>query len=604
MNNPLSREDIVGSVKEQSDIVQIVGGHVDLKKSGSRYLGLCPFHGEKTPSFTVNPGSQRFHCFGCGESGDVLSFMMKYHNLDFPDALKELAGRCNIALPEKRMSRQEKEAEQRKKVLYEVHERATTLYETYLQESREAEVAREYLKKRGISEEIRQKFRLGYAPSVEVEGWNFLGSRLPRREQQAGIESGLLVLKDRGGTYDRFRDRILFPITDISGRICGFGGRIVGDGKPKYLNSPESPIFNKGKLLLGLYQQKDEIRKRDSALLVEGNFDLLSLVAGGIPQVVAPLGTAVTREQIRLLKRFASTTTLLFDGDSAGVKAAVRAAPLFLKEQVTARIIMLPSDHDPDTYIRQEGSAKLVELLENASSLPEFLFSYWEKLYGTDLEGKTQIAEELKGLVAAAPSPLQRTVLISHFSEKLGMENAGLENLLKGPSIEEPPLPPPPVQQQAVAVEVKPLNFAERQMVGFMVMQPDCFASLHTAGIREYLKGTIGEILFLELKSLLEDNPEAEPEDLLPRLEEGEERRFVSSLLLNPPEHQGDVDEKEELGELLDHLEKHQMKQRVTQIRQEIVAAQNAGDMAQLTELMAENLRIERRLHSDRNKKP
>ena len=485
-----------------------------------------------------------------------------------------------------------------------MHERATTLYETYLQESREAEVAREYLKKRGISEEIRQKFRLGYAPSVEVEGWNFLGSRLPRREQQAGIESGLLVLKDRGGTYDRFRDRILFPITDISGRICGFGGRIVGDGKPKYLNSPESPIFNKGKLLLGLYQQKDEIRKRDSALLVEGNFDLLSLVAGGIPQVVAPLGTAVTREQIRLLKRFASTTTLLFDGDSAGVKAAVRAAPLFLKEQVTARIIMLPSDHDPDTYIRQEGSAKLVELLENASSLPEFLFSYWEKLYGTDLEGKTQIAEELKGLVAAAPSPLQRTVLISHFSEKLGMENAGLENLLKGPSIEEPPLPPPPVQQQAVAVEVKPLNFAERQMVGFMVMQPDCFASLHTAGIREYLKGTIGEILFLELKSLLEDNPEAEPEDLLPRLEEGEERRFVSSLLLNPPEHQGDVDEKEELGELLDHLEKHQMKQRVTQIRQEIVAAQNAGDMAQLTELMAENLRIERRLHSDRNKKP
>ena len=287
------RDDITARIKEESDIVQVVGECVDLKKSGTRFLGLCPFHGEKTPSFSVHSGQQFFHCFGCGESGDVFTFVMKYYGLDFPDAIKLLAGKYNIELPERRRSPEEELRAKKKEQLFAVNEKAASIYSGYLLESTGAKAAKAYLQKRGVTEDILTRFRIGYAPAVEVEGWNYLGGRFSGAESKAATEAGLLVARENGGTYDRFRDRIVFPIADISGRICGFGGRIVGEGQPKYLNSPESPVFNKSNLLLGLYQQKEDIRRNNEAVLVEGNFDLISLVAAGCTNVVAPLGTAL-----------------------------------------------------------------------------------------------------------------------------------------------------------------------------------------------------------------------------------------------------------------------------------------------------------------------
>ncbi len=596
-----SRDEITARIKEEADIIQIIGECVELKRSGTRFLGLCPFHGEKTPSFSVHSGQQFFHCFGCGESGDVFSFMMKYHSLDFPEAVKTLADRYHIELPERRRSKEEELRDKNRELLFAINEKAATFYSQYLQESKGAKAASAYLRKRGVSEDVLSRFRIGYAPAVEIEGWNYLGGKVSGNETKAAIEAGLLVEKEQGGTYDRFRDRIVFPISDISGRICGFGGRIVGEGQPKYLNSPESPIFNKSKLLLGLYQQKEDIRRKNGAVLVEGNFDLISLVAGGCTNVVAPLGTALTREQLRLIKRFAERVTLLFDGDVAGIKAAVRGVPFFLAEQVVGRVALLPDGHDPDTFIREKGLAALTQLLEQAESLPEFVLSRLIQEYGLTLDGKRRIVEELQPLVKAAVSPLQRSVFVSHFAEKLGMPMEQLNGHLDNPP-EYPAHSQLPPVKQGRREQVVPLSIPQRQLVEFMILQPKYFSRLEDGGIRECLAGGVGEVLFLQLKSLLMQNPDAEPEELLTDLSEGVERSLVADLLLKAPNRlygKKADDPMEELSDRLEYLEKYHLKKSSEELMQRMQRAQQDGDSGLLQELMMKKIEITRILHGE-----
>jgi DNA primase len=373
MENMGSRQDISSAVKEQTDIVKIIGENIDLKKSGVRYLGLCPFHGEKTPSFSVNGAQQFFYCFGCGESGDVFSFVMKYHNMDFPAALKMLASRLNIEVPEKSFSSADRKKDEERQRMFTLVKKTAEIYHRYLLEEKGGEAGRNYLYSRGIPVEIWRRFLIGYAPSKDLAGWDFLSSHLSVEEKTTAEKTGLLVQNERGSTYDRFRDRVLFPIYDLRGRACGFGGRIVGEGQPKYMNSPESVIFNKSKLLLGLYQQNEAIRKKRQVLVVEGNFDMISLVVHDCNNVVAPLGTALTASQVRLLKRFSEETILLFDGDKAGRKAVVRAAPYFFAEKVNARVALLPEGHDPDTYVVEHGKTGVAKLVEQSIELSEFI---------------------------------------------------------------------------------------------------------------------------------------------------------------------------------------------------------------------------------------
>jgi DNA primase len=601
-----SRDDITARIKEEADIVQVIGECVELKRSGTRFLGLCPFHGEKTPSFSVHGGQQFFHCFGCGESGDVFSFIMKYHSLDFPEAVKTLANKYHIELPERRRSKEEEIREQKREVLFAVNDKAATLYSKYLNESTGAKAAKVYLQKRGVTEDIISRFRIGYAPAVEVEGWNYLGGRLAGTVAKTAIEAGLLVEKEKGGTYDRFRDRIVFPISDVSGRICGFGGRIVGEGQPKYLNSPESPVFNKSKLLLGLYQQKDDIRRRNEAVLVEGNFDLISLVAGGCTNVVAPLGTALTREQLRLIKRFAEKVTLLFDGDAAGVKAAVRGVPFFLAEQVVGRVALLPDGHDPDTFIREKGLAQLNQLLDRAESLPEFVLNRLIEEYGLTLDGKSRIVEELQPLVKAAVSPLQRSVFVSHFAEKLGMPVAQLAGHLDFPSDNRGVAAPIPPGKKDRTESTIPLSMPQRQLLEFMVLQPKFFSRLEEGGLRECLAGGVGEILFLQFKNLLAKNPEAEPEELLTVLSEGVERTLVADLLVRAQNHSmmknGDTasdDPGNEFSDLLEYLEKYHLKKSSAELMERMQRAQQDGNIGLMQELMLKKIEITRKLHGE-----
>lgn len=574
-----TRDSVTALVKEQADIVQIIGESVDLKRSGARFLGCCPFHGEKTPSFSVHPGQQFYHCFGCGESGDVFSFMMKYHNIDFPSALKELARRYQIELPEKQYSQAEQEKERQRKAMYAINDKAARLFREYLLQARGAAAARAYLERRGIPPAIQEKFQLGYAPSVESAGWNFLGSSLQGEESAAAEAVGLLVKNDKGSTYDRFRDRILFPIFDPKGRISGFGGRIVGDGQPKYMNSPESPIFDKSRLLLGLFQQAAEIRSRQRVVLVEGNFDMVSLVVHGCLNVVAPLGTALTRPQLKLLRHYADNVILLFDGDAAGVKAAVRAVPLFLAEQMSAKVALLPPGHDPDTFVREKGLEQLERLLDSATPLAEFALAKMIEEHGLTLDGKSRIVEELRPLVQAAASPLQRSVVIAHFSEKLGIATQQLTDLLSAHSS----LPSPvKVQSRELNRPVQAgrgksgLNGLQNRLVGHMVRHPRHFVKLEKAGLRQQLAFSVGEILFLQIKGLCDKNQDFEPEDLLAALPEGEERALVAEIqkvMKDDPAREVYARDEKDLVELLLLLKKEELLEMSRKLYSEIKSA-------------------------------
>ncbi len=537
-----TRDSVTALVKEQADIVQIIGETVELKRAGARFLGRCPFHGEKTPSFSVHPGQQFYHCFGCGESGDVFSFMMKYHNLDFPTALQELARRYKIELPEKHYSPAEQEKEQLRKAMFNINDKAARLFREYLLHAPAAAQARAYLERRGIPPALQEKFQLGYAPSVDSAGWNFLGANLQGDQSATAETVGLLVRNDKGGTYDRFRDRILFPIFDPKGRISGFGGRIVGDGQPKYMNSPESPIFDKSRSLLGLFQQAGDIRSRQRVVLVEGNFDMISLVVHGCPNVVAPLGTALTRPQLKLLRHYTDNAILLFDGDAAGIKAAVRAVPLFLAEQMSAKVALLPSGHDPDTFIRDKGLEEMERLLNSAAPLAEFALAKLIEEHGLNLDGKNRIVQELRPLVQAAASPLQRSVVIAHFSEKLGLPARQLSELLSDQQSPEA-APALALQGRAIIDSRSPsvdrkgrsrleLNMAQKRLVAHMVLYPAHFLRLAQVGLRQRLAFGVGEVLFLQLQALHAKGREFEPEELLAALPEGEERTLVAEILL------------------------------------------------------------------------
>lgn len=593
-----SQEDITALLKERADIVQIIGECVDLKKSGARFLGCCPFHSEKTPSFSVHPGQQFYYCFGCGESGDVFSFMMKYHNLDFPSVLKELARRYQVVLPEKQMSPADEKKRRKHDSMFRLNGKAVEIYQRYLHESPGAMAAREYLERRGVSAAIQKKFGIGYAPHINSSGWDFLARSLAPEELVLAEECGLVVKKDGGGFYDRFRDRVLFPIADLKGRVCGFGGRILGDGQPKYMNSPESPIFNKSRLLLGLYQQQEAIRRSRKAILVEGNFDLISLVSHGCENVAAPLGTALTREQLQLLKRQASDIILLFDGDAAGVKAAVRAVPLFLAEQIAGKVALLPAGHDPDTFVREQGASAVFNLIEKARPLPEFVLDHLIQEHGLTLDGKNAIIAELQNLIKAAANPLQRTVMIAHFGEKLGVSPKALEHHIPANHTQAPPQETlKPVSR--VKDESTILTDPQKKLLTFMILFPQYFHTLADQGSRTCLKGSIGEILFLQMQSLFEKQQKFETEDLLTLLPEGAERNFVVELfsgngkldkLLLCGDPEGD------LKDLLAWMRKTLLVESSKQLFHELQRAQESGDLHQAVQLYAEKQRIDQEL--------
>lgn len=580
-----SSENTVQLIKDTADIVAIIGECVTLQRSGANFKGACPFHSEKTPSFMVNPDRRSFHCFGCGEGGDVLSFMMKYHRLTFPEALQELARRYQIALPDKTLSAEEQAQLRQREALYAVTEKAAALYHRLLMESAEAEPARRYLQKRAIPAEIITAFQLGFAPNR----WDFLAKELGDDANHAVAEqAGLLVRKERGGHYDRFRNRVLFPIFSQTGKPIAFGGRILDDGQPKYLNSPETPLFDKSRTLFGLYQNRQAIRKTRRCLLVEGNFDLIALAANGIDNVAAPLGTALTRAHVRNLRGYADEAILLFDGDTAGLKAAMRAVPLFLSEQLSARIVSLPAEHDPDTFVREHGPEGLTALVNKADSLAEFVFRQLIEQHGLSVEGKGKIVHELKPIIDAITDPLQRKIFVAHFSDQLGVTT---EEML---SAYQPPPRPQAKGKPAKKEHSLPLPQTQRQLLEFLSLYPEYLPQFINAGIDTVITHPMGRAILEALHTLHDAQATVTPEQLLTALT-GPERAFVSKLLISAPTATDETKE-HEAQEKITWLQENSLKTEQKRLTNLITEAQQSRNIPLCMELMEKKKAIDLRL--------
>ena len=424
------------------DIVELINVRVPLRKVGRNYTARCPFHDEKTPSFSVNPDKQFYHCFGCGASGTALGFLMDYDHLGFIDAVRDLASSVGMQMPQMLDARSDTAAPalQQSKDLYELLEQAAVFYKRQLREHAQAPRAIEYLKGRGLSGDISRDFDIGYAPP----GWDnllraFNAQANPPLQAQLA-EAGLLIEKgekDRGGYYDRFRDRIMFPIRDARGRVMGFGGRVLSaDELPKYLNSPETPVFHKGRELYGLYEARKAVRHLDRLLVVEGYMDTVALAQFGIRYGVATLGTAITRDHLEKIFRVVPEVVFCFDGDRAGREAAWRAVqnalPL-MREGRQARFMFLPDGEDPDTLIRKEGQAGFEARIENSVPLSTFFYNQLTKQVDTlSMDGRARLVELVRPLLSNVPEGVFRHMMLARLAEIARMDVALLTQVVTG----------------------------------------------------------------------------------------------------------------------------------------------------------------------------
>ena len=405
-------------VRDRASIVEIISDYVTLKKAGRNYMGLCPFHGEKTPSFTVSEEKGIFHCFGCGVGGGVFHFLMRYDQLTFPEAVERIANRYGITIERSERSGSASESGERE-LLYRLNERVAANYQKTLLSHPEGKRALEYLNARGVDEGTARNFLLGYAPQ---SGSGLLDVvKRERLSVKDALRLGLIGQRSPERFYEKFFGRLMFPIINAGGKVVGFGGRVLDRGMPKYLNSSETPLFHKSSTLYGLYQAKDGIRKTDRVIVVEGYLDAIALNQFGIADAVATLGTALTVEHVRLLSRYTKNIVALFDGDEAGRKAAARSFEIFIEAGMLGRAAFLPKSEDPDTFVRSRGKAALEGVLERAIPLADYYFSWLEERNGTGLEGKSQTAAEISRLLAKSQSPFDVDLLVRRAVDTLGI---------------------------------------------------------------------------------------------------------------------------------------------------------------------------------------
>ncbi len=423
-------EDTIARVKEASDIVDVIGRHLELKRSGSAFKALCPFHQEKTPSFMVNPTRQIFHCFGCDTGGDVIRFIMLYEGLPFVDSLKKLAVRSGIELPERPSG--DGISRDRKDLMFNANRVAADYYSGLLMKSEEGKRARDYLGQRGIHSDVSKVFNLGYAP----EGWRNLSSRLVEEgiPESVAVSAGLLVKGDSSkDPYDRFRGRVIFPIRDLSARVLGFGGRVMGDDLPKYINTPETPVYRKGDSLFGLDVASPFVREAGEVLLVEGYLDVISLHQEGVRNVVGVLGTALTEDQARKLRRLTEHCVLLFDSDEAGRRAALRSGLILLGEGFVCRVAPLDPGEDPDSFLRKRGAGELIARIAQAPDVLIYTLESARQEYPGDKIGdRFQVIDAIVPYLAKIEDRAKLGAYLKEIGDTLRIEQHDLRARLAG----------------------------------------------------------------------------------------------------------------------------------------------------------------------------
>jgi len=539
-------EDKIAEIRHAVDIAELIAESVLLKKAGKNLVGLCPFHSEKTPSFTVSPDKQIFHCFGCGEGGNVFSFVMKREGVGFAEAARSLARRAGVDLPDRSLAPHEKRPASEQATLFELNRVAADFFRQALLQQAAGEPALDYLARRGLARQTLEKFGLGYAP----KGWDHLLGYMTRKKFAVELleKAGLVVpRKDGSGFYDRFRDRIIFPIHDENSRVVGFGGRVLDDSTPKYLNSPETAVYTKRRVLYGLNWAKGFCRTAGSVFIVEGYLDLITLQQHGITNAVATLGTALTPEHIRLLTRYTGQMVLVYDSDDAGIRSAQRCIDIFWKEhvdfrrgdvfreeQADTRILVLPAGHDPDSFLREHGATEFRRLAQRAPGIMTFLMERAVIRHGLSTEGKIRIVSELQAPLAAINDSVARALYVKQLAECIqlgeavilerlkayGVQSASRESGVRSSGPSRAPAPAPETEERF-----------ERRIIAMMLQFPEIIPEIVQGGVLEFFSHSVFKAVGETILRHRFQSPDQLPE-LLAAIEEGPLKKTVVSLAM------------------------------------------------------------------------
>ncbi|MFQ5709486.1 MAG: DNA primase [bacterium] len=566
-------ENKIQEVREATDIVDLVSGYVTLKKSGRNFFGLCPFHVEKTPSFSVNAEKQIFHCFGCGAGGNVFTFLMRHEGTSFVETVKFLAQRAGILLElEERDESDSKESE----ALFFVNEFAARFFETHLL-APEGHPALNYLQERGFGLSAIKQFGLGYAPA----GWN----NLIKHAQKEAVavqqlqNAGLVLSKSGGDYYDRFRNRVMFTIRNLSGRVVAFAGRKLDEAEdsPKYINSPETRVYEKGKLLYGLFQNRDEIRKQDHAIFVEGYTDLMSLVSHGVKNVVATSGTALTENQAQLIRRYTRNVVLMYDSDSAGSAATLRGADILLAHGLNVAVARLPDEQDPDSFVRARGAEAVLEFLQQARSLFDF------KLEQTLLRPQQQRTEAIRSIVnslASVKDSIQRSILLRHVAETLQIGEKILWSELEA-ILHQKHRPKSPQSKMSenfkslTAVSKKrKIETAAEDLVRILIQHWEMAEHIFSNLELDHLTGSRMLPILEYMKNQFKGGKQPEESDLLHRFHEIDQSDFIVNAVAQTLI---DVDTLQWSTDCLNAIKRERIQNELEAVREQIRQAQSSG---------------------------
>lgn len=570
-------DDKIREIRERAPILEVVSDYVSLRKSGANYQGLCPFHGEKTPSFNVNPARGIFHCFGCGVGGNAITFVMKMEGLSFPEAVKFLGKRVGVEIADRPVTAAEKRRQDEREELYGIMDLAARLYRESLERSEEAGTARRYLEARGVDRETSEAYRLGFAP----DRWDYLSRHLQHRKVSMELAErlGLVRRREGGGYFDIFRNRLLFAIADIHGRTIGFGGRVLDDSLPKYINSPESPIYHKSDVLFGVHLAKGALREQGSAIVVEGYFDHLALYQAGVRNVVATCGTALTEGHVKLLRRYAGKAYTLFDADSAGRKATVRAIDLFLAENFPAHVVELTQGEDPDSFVKKEGADAFRARLAKARPAFHFLFrDLLGQVNAGTVEGKVKVADELAPRLAKLVNPIERELYVKEIARVLGIDVRSLLRTPGGTAGARPaPLLRPPAERRPRGAGPEEMLLALMARSGEVA---DRVRRGEAAGLFRPELAPVADAI-LERHSR---RAEIDWGELLELVASPEEKGRIAAFLVND-EHLVDVDVHKAFDQCRQALERGGLK-RLKELARELAAAD--PDTPRYRELLAE----------------
>jgi DNA primase len=571
-------ENILEDILSKIDISELIGSYLPLKRAGKNFKACCPFHHEKTASFMVSPDRQIYHCFGCGESGNAFKFLMRYERMDFPEAVETLAKKTGVILPENENNLRQPQGQNTG--LFKLNELAADFYANCLKLP-EASAAKEYLKNRSIKPETINELKIGFT----LNKWDSLINYLRSKSVNIGLmeKVGLVITKEGGGYYDRFRNRIIFPIFDVRGRVLGFGARVLDNSLPKYINSPETAIYTKGKHLYGLNFAKDSIRESDFSVIVEGYLDFLIPYQKGIKNIVASLGTALTTEQARLLKRYSNNVVMVYDADSAGELATLRSLDIFIEEEMEVRIVSLPKGFDPDLFVLKNGADSFKELINSAKNIFDYKLGILKARFNDkQSESKAKIAS----LMLETIIKIKNAVLKSEYVRKLAQELNIKEEAILEEIGKIKPQKSNAVKVPSLAKEYLAVNATEKLLMSLMLEENTLISRIkENLDPKDFQDERIAKIVSI-MFNLVEEGKEVRPQILMNHLGEEISGLICESAFL--PEDLGSEHREKVVEDCIQRMKAKSDKLKRERLHEQIKAAQHSGNQDYLNELLEE----------------